>query len=189
VGSIAAARQGWRASGLLAAKSPRWYPSGVARLTRAGRPPARSRCSSAAIAAPLTLNLEARLGMGRYSDLSCDEYQLLWQCWFSRRAKRSGPAAAFAARKSITVWRVMRRCAAAGGDPSILDYSRFGGRPFAFLLRRNKEKIDRAIRRGETHKSMARRGAFDALRDHKEFRSLPRIDTAAGRRMARGLQG
>jgi len=127
--------------------------------------------------------------MGRYSDLSCDEYQLLWQCWFSRKAKRSGPAAALAAWKSITTWRVMRRCAAAGGDPWLLDYPHFGGDPFRFLLRRNKQKLDRAIRRGETHESLARRGAFDALRHHKEFRSLPRIDTLAERRMARALRG
>lgn len=75
----------------------------------------------------------------------------------------------------------MKRRAVKGEDPSLLDYRNYGAEPYQFLIRRGKAKIDRAIRQGYSHKMMERRGIFDSLRHHKDFRFI-RIGKPAIRR-------
>jgi hypothetical protein len=110
--------------------------------------------------------------MDRYSDLDCRFYQFTWQSWFSKVGKQRGHAAAISARQSISVWRAMRRCAVFGGKPSRRDYPHFGGDPHRFLLDRNAKKVKRAVRLGMSTKILERRGLFDALRYHQEFRTF-----------------
>ncbi|WHO40748.1 hypothetical protein PMI04_009235 [Sphingobium sp. AP49] len=112
--------------------------------------------------------------MTRYSSLNCPEYQYGWQCMFSLRAKRNGSAAIFQARQSITIWQAMRRRAKRGGNPLLSDY-RSGQDDYRFLLYRNKLYIDRAFRLGMSAEEIERRGLFDALRHHQQFRSFRKI--------------
>ena len=112
--------------------------------------------------------------MSRESKRNRPEYRFSWQCWFSRRAKRAGPAAALATRHFISVWRVMARRRSKGGNPSILDFREFGARyPYAFLIRRNAARIRKAVRCGATEKRMSRCGLFDPLKHHQVYRSQP----------------
>jgi hypothetical protein len=111
--------------------------------------------------------------MGKYySDLNCEEYQFRWQTWFSMRGKSLGHAAALSSRKSISVWRAMRRRAIAGQAPSLLDYPDFGRKPYRFLFDRSAKIIKKAVRSGQTHEAMVRRGIFNALRHHQAFRQF-----------------
>src|SRR4051812_28208274 len=98
--------------------------------------------------------------MDRYSDLNCRYYQFAWQSWFSKSGKPRGHAAVISTRQSISVWRAMRRCAAAGGNPSRFDYPQFGGDPYRFLLDRNAKRIRRAVRLGMQTEILERRGLF-----------------------------
>ena len=107
--------------------------------------------------------------MIRWSDPDCPDFQHGWHCEFSMRAKRVGAAAASDARRTITIWRTMRRRAIKGDRPSLLDYRRYSD-PYRFLLHRNKVNLDRAIRLGTSSRSIERHGLFDALRHHQAFR-------------------
>jgi hypothetical protein len=107
-----------------------------------------------------------------YADLGCLFYQFAWQSGFSRDGKKRGHAAAVSSRQSISIWRAMRRCAAAGGNPSPFDYPNFGGNPHRFLLDRNARRIRRAVRLGMPREILERRGLFDALRHHQAFRAF-----------------
>jgi hypothetical protein len=107
--------------------------------------------------------------MSRWSDADCPEYQHGWHCDFAIRAKRNGALAAAGARRSISIWRAMRRRAVKGDRPSLLDYRREPN-PYRFLLKRNKANLDRAIRLNMSTEAIERHGLFDALRHHQEFR-------------------
>lgn len=77
------------------------------------------------------------------------------------------------------MWRAMRRRCAAGRNPSIFDYPRFGEtEPSDFLEKRHSLKIKKAVRQGLPTRAMTRRGLFDALRHHQNFRAFPIMSTA-----------
>lgn len=102
-----------------------------------------------------------------YSDRLHYEYQTRWQCRLALRRKRQGPQVAEHARRYISVLRAMRRRLLAGGAPSLGDFPLVGrSHPFEFLYRRSFPRLKRAIDRGETSRSLARRGFFGGLKDY-----------------------
>lgn len=147
--------------------APQLWTFGGARMLRYAAAPVHSRKVGDAMV----------IGMPVYYDDSLPEYQFLWQCLFSRKAKRLGKQHPSITWKTVTELRTMSRRKEAGGNPSWLDFKTFGPRPYDFLTRRHHKYLDKAIRLGESHDSLGRRGMFDALRHHKNFRSLPRIYT------------
>ena len=105
-----------------------------------------------------------------YHDLRFREYQLAWQAPFSRRRKRYGPRVAQHAQHYISVLRAMRRRLAAGGKPSLSDFPSFGhARCENFLDKRKFKKLRPAVDRGETTRSLARRGFFGSLKDYYTY--------------------
>jgi hypothetical protein len=105
-----------------------------------------------------------------FLDPDCPEYKYRWQVRFSLRRKRLGPCSALHAQRYVSKVRAMRRSLAAGGKPSLLDFrslKRAGVLPFK--ERRINQRFKRAVRRGETQRSLARRGFFGSLKQHQRL--------------------
>lgn len=107
-----------------------------------------------------------------YHDLRPKEYQFQWQASFSRRRKRLGPHVARHAQTYISLLRAMRRRLAAGDKPSLSDF-RSSGRAHSedFLHNRQFKRLRSACDRGETSRSLARRGFFGSLKEYYTYHS------------------
>ena len=107
-----------------------------------------------------------------YSDRLYYEYQSQWQCRFALKRKLLGPHGAQHARHFISMLRAMRRRLLAGGAPSLGDFPKVGGSyPRDFLYKRSFPRLRRALDRGESSRSLARRGFFGSLKDYYTLHS------------------
>jgi len=112
--------------------------------------------------------MSAKNRLSYFHDPRCSEYEFRWQAKFSAQRKALGPYATADAQRYISKLRFMRRTLNAGDKPSLLDFRTFGrARPENFIQARLNKRFRRAIDKGETQRSLARRGFFGSLKEYR----------------------
>lgn len=119
-----------------------------------------------------------KLALVSWLDPSCENYQFWWQCSFARSAHARGMVSILHAQSYISKLRAMHRWLRQSAKPSSRELSqhfqtagspRIPGR---WILDRNAKRLDRAIDRGESTRSIERRGLLDPLRLHSLYRGI-----------------
>ncbi len=100
------------------------------------------------------------------------EYQTHWQARFSLRRKRLGQYVIAHTQRHVSILRAIRRRLLAGKKSSLRDFRPVSKtHPGRFLNIRSFRNLRRAIDRGESSRSLARRGFFGSLKEYQSRHS------------------
>jgi hypothetical protein len=125
-----------------------------------------------------------------WTNLSDEKYRFRWQCWFSSGARANGMKTALAARLHVSQLRHMHRCLRGEREVTRHDlkrvFARAGSRniPGRWIIDRCKDRLLRALNRGDSKATLERRGNFDPLRGHSQFRGSVRARRNGSKRRA-----
>ena len=129
--------------------------------------------------------------MSNLNDPNFEDYKHRWQCWLALRSCAAGRPNE--ARMYISKLRAMRRRLLRTGKLTArqrLNFMETPGRwryPYRWLIQRNLNRFDNAFKRAETQRTMVRRGLFDPMGLHRDFRGVTTRRTRDSKRHQRKL--
>jgi hypothetical protein len=128
-----------------------------------------------------TLTAQGQANLMTWGDPSYDQYRHDRLSEFGLSARARGMKSAVAAQLYISQQRAMYRRLRSNPEVTWRDWKRIFRRPGwrdmpgRWIINRCKQRLDRALRQGADQRSLERRGLFEPLKGHQEYRGMAKL--------------